>query len=249
VGCRLAAGTREITLVGQNVNSYLHDGLDFAGLIEQVAGLGVPRIRFTTNHPKDFSPALAKVMAELPNVCPALHLPAQSGSDSVLERMGRGYTNSQYRAKVEMARETVPGLGLTTDLMVGFPGESEDDFADTLRLVEDIRFDSAFLFNYNQRPGTRAAEWNDDVPPAVKQARLQVLIDKQAEITREINRSMVGRVEEVLVEGRARKEGLRGKLRRGTVINWQGEAIPGALCMVRVTAGDGHTLRGELATT
>jgi tRNA-2-methylthio-N6-dimethylallyladenosine synthase len=249
VEARMKAGTREITLVGQNVNSYQSAGVNFAGLLRAVAATGIPRIRFTTNHPKDLTRELIETMASLPNICPALHLPAQSGSDTVLRRMNRGYTRADYLIKVEMARSILPQLGLTTDLMVGFPGESEDDFAATLELVRLVRYDAAFLFKYNPRPGTPAYAWVDDVPPAVKQSRLSELIAVQAEITREVNQSLVGNLEDVLVEGTARKGGLRGRIPRGQVVNFGGDAHPGDIVQVRIISGSGHTLKGEWSKT
>jgi tRNA-2-methylthio-N6-dimethylallyladenosine synthase len=245
VEARLNAGTKEITLVGQNVNSYHSDGVNFAGLLQAVAATGVPRLRFTTNHPKDLTPEIIKVMATCPNICPALHLPAQSGSDAILAHMNRGYTPAQYLRKVEMARSIIPGIGLTTDLMVGFPGESEDDFAATLELVCRVRYDAAFLFKYNPRPGTPAFAMADDVPPSVKQSRLSELITLQAVITREVNQSLVGTVQEVLVEGRARKGGWRGRIPRGQVVNLAGDTRAGDFVSVRITDGTGHTLKGE----
>jgi tRNA-2-methylthio-N6-dimethylallyladenosine synthase len=249
VEARMLAGTREITLVGQNVNSYLSDGVNFAGLLHAVAATGIPRIRFTTNHPKDLTRELIEIMASLPNICPALHLPAQSGSDAVLRRMNRGYTREQYLAKVEMTRSIIPAIGLTTDLMVGFPGEGEDDYTATLKLVRLVRYDAAFLFKYNPRPGTPAYTMDDDVPPALKQARLSELITMQAEITREVNQALVSTVQEVLVEGGARKGGLRGRIARGQVVNFGGDAKPGEFVQVRITSGSGHTLKGEWSKT
>jgi tRNA-2-methylthio-N6-dimethylallyladenosine synthase len=245
VEARLASGMKMITLVGQNVNSYHSDGVNFSKLLRAVAASGVPRIRFTTNHPKDLTEELIKTMASQPNICPALHLPAQSGSDAVLRQMNRGYTRADYLAKVEMARSIIPAIGLTTDLMVGFPGESEDDFAATLELVRLVRYDAAFLFKYNPRSGTPAYTMDDDVPPSVKQARLSELIAVQAEITREINQSLVGNMGEVLVEGGARKGGWRGRIPRGQVVNFAGDANTGEFVQVKIVSGSGHTLKGE----
>jgi len=249
VEARLRASTREVTLVGQNVNSYYGDGINFAGLLQAVAATRIPRIRFTTNHPKDLTRELIETMASLPNICPALHLPAQSGSDAVLARMNRGYTRADYLGKVEMARSVIPEIGLTTDLMVGFPGETDDDFAATLELVRLVRYDAAFLFKYNPRPGTAAYTMTDDVPPAIKQARLSELIAMQVEITREVNRSLVGNIEEVLVEGGARKGGWRGRIPRGQVVNFGGETKPGEFVQIRITSGSGYTLKGEWSKT
>jgi tRNA-2-methylthio-N6-dimethylallyladenosine synthase len=245
VEARLQAGTKEITLVGQNVNSYNSDGVNFAGLLRVVVATGVPRLRFTTNHPKDLNREIIKMMAAYPNICPTLHLPAQSGSDTVLKRMNRGYTRADYLRRVEMARSIIPDLGLTTDLMVGFPGETGEDFAATLELVRHVRYDAAFLFKYNPRPGTPAFAIADDVPPSVKQSRLSELITLQAVITREVNQSLMGTVQEVLVEGRARKGGWRGRIPRGQVVNFAGDAQPGDFGPVQITSGSGHTLKGE----
>ncbi|MBM3472979.1 MAG: tRNA (N6-isopentenyl adenosine(37)-C2)-methylthiotransferase MiaB [Armatimonadetes bacterium] len=220
----VAEGVVEVTLLGQNVNSYgrgLEPRVDFADLLARLDGIeGLQRIRFTTSHPKDVSPRLIRAMAQLPSVCEHLHLPIQAGSDRVLERMGRGHTAQQYLTLVRAVRETVPGLSLTTDVMVGFPGETREDFEATLALFEAVRFDQAFMFRYNDRPGTRADEMTDKVPEEEKQARFIELVRLQNGIAREVNEAHVGEVLEVLVEGRDPKnpEKARGRTRQNKLV-------------------------------
>ncbi len=200
----VAEGCREVTLLGQNVNSYGHDlerDLDFPTLLEMVDAVeGVDRVRFTTSHPKDLTDRLIEAMAHLPSVCEHLHLPMQAGADGVLEAMGRGYTYEHFRSLVERAREAVPRLAVTTDVMVGFPGESEQEFEETLRAFEELQFDQAFMFKYNDRPGTRAEKIEPKVPEAEKQRRLVKLVALQNDIGREKNRRSLGESFEVLVE-------------------------------------------------
>ena len=225
----VAEGVVEITLLGQNVNSYGHgieppvDFADLLGRLEAVAGLR--RVRFTTSHPKDVSPKLMRAMAELPTVCEHLHLPVQAGSDRVLERMGRGHSAEQYLTLVQAAREAVPGLSLTTDVMVGFPGETREDFDSTLALFEIVRFDQAFMFRYNDRPGTRADEMADKLSEEEKQARFLELARLQNSIAREINEGRVGEEFEVLVEGRDAKDPkkARGRTRQNKLMIFPAE--------------------------
>ena len=200
----IGQGCREVTLLGQNVNSYgqdLRSGVDFSALLEMVdATEGLERIRFTTSHPKDLTERLIEALRDLPSVCEHLHLPIQAGADRVLEAMGRGYTYERFRSLVERARERIPGLAVTTDVMVGFPGETEEDFRATMRAFEELQFDQAFMFKYNDRPGTRAAEMEPKVPEQEKQRRLEELVALENEIAREKNRRLVGASFEVLVE-------------------------------------------------
>lgn len=200
----LDAGYQQITLLGQNVNAYGQDlerTIDFPDLLEQVDALcSGQRIRFTTSHPKDVAPRLIEALRDLPSLCEWLHLPLQAGDDEVLRQMGRGYTVAQYCDIVACARQAVPHLALTTDVMVGFPGETEAQFENTLRVMEEIGFDQAFTFKFSARPGTKAASLPDPVPEAAKQARLERLAAQQAERSREINRRLLGRQYEVLVE-------------------------------------------------
>lgn len=228
----VAAGHREVTLLGQNVNSYrgraeaeMAVGVDFPALLALVDAVpGLLRLRFTTAHPKDCSPALLAAMRELPTVCAHLHLPIQAGDDEVLARMGRGYTYAHYRSLAEAARDRVPGLAVTTDVMVGFPGETEEQFQRTLRAFEELRFDQAFMFKYSDRPGTRAAEFCDKVPEEVKQDRHLRLVALQNRIGREINRAQVGGELEVLVEGRDPKSPhkWRGRTRGNKLVVFAG---------------------------
>src|SRR5215475_2042545 len=199
-------GTREIVFLGQTVNAYRHDGWDFARLLRETAAVpGIDRIRFTSPHPADMSDATIDAMAECATVMPQIHLPVQSGSDRVLARMAREYTAGQYEALVERLRERVPGIALSTDVIAGFPGEDDDDFAATESLMRRVRYDAAFLFRYSSRPGTRAGRWPDDVPDAEKGRRLETLIALQETISAERNRRLVGADVEVLVEGPARR--------------------------------------------
>ena len=238
---RLAAeGVVEVTLLGQNVNSYgrgLEPPLDFAELLGRLDGIGgIRRIRFTTSHPKDLSAGLIRALADLPTVCEHLHLPIQAGADGVLDRMGRGHTAEQYLARVRAVREAVPGLSLTTDVMVGFPGETQEDFERTLALFETVRFDQAFMFKYNDRAGTRAGEMLDKVPEEEKQGRFIELVRLQNRLAREINEAHVGQEFEVLVHGRDPKapEKARGRTRQNKLVIFPaGEELNGRFVWVR----------------
>ncbi|MEN6343751.1 MAG: tRNA (N6-isopentenyl adenosine(37)-C2)-methylthiotransferase MiaB [Armatimonadia bacterium] len=239
----VADGYREITLLGQNVNSYQGlDETDFASLLRLVAEVpGLARLRFTTSHPKDLSERLLDTMAELGPLCEHLHLPIQAGDDEVLHRMGRGYTYSHYKSLVEAARSRMPGLAITTDVMVGFPGETEEQFLNTLRAFEEIRYDQAFMFKYSDRPGTRAALATDKVPEAVKQDRLERLVAVQNTISHDINEALVGRDFEVLVEGPDPKSPgkLRGRTRTNKLMIFEAadEDLRGKLVTVRAERG------------
>jgi tRNA-2-methylthio-N6-dimethylallyladenosine synthase len=252
-------GVREVTLLGQNVNAYgrgLDEAMDFAhpqdfaGLLERVSAVpGLERVRFVTSHPKDIGPRLVEAIGALAPVCEYLHFPAQSGSDRILERMNRGYTRAHYLGLVEGLRERVPAIALSTDLIVGFPGETDEDFEQTVSLVEAVRYDGAFMFKYSPRPGTAAAGLDDDVPLDVKKARLQRLLALQNEISLEKNRALVGRRMEVLVEGPSRKKAERyaGRTRCNRIAVF--EACPelvGRLVQVEVLDATPHTLHTRL---
>jgi tRNA-2-methylthio-N6-dimethylallyladenosine synthase len=241
-------GVREITLLGQNVNSYGRDvGSDFAELLRACDGVeGIRRIRFTSPHPKDFRAPVIAAMAECEAVCEHAHLPLQSGSTRILKAMRRTYTRERYLRLAEELRTAIPDLALTTDLIVGFPGESEDDFQETLSAVEEVGYDSAFTFVYSPRQGTEAAAMVDQVPEAVKQERIERLVEAVQRVAAVCNRERVGRVEEVLVEGPSRTDPafLRGRTRRNTTVNFTGNAAAGELVDVRIDDASSATLRG-----
>ena len=245
-------GVREITLLGQNVNSWGRDlapGLrtEFGELLRSCDAVdGIERIRFTSPHPKDFREPVIEAIAACGTVCEHLHLPLQSGSSRILKAMRRTYDRERYLRLVATLREAVPDLALGTDVIVGFPGETEADFRETLAVVEEVRFDSAFTFVYSPRHGTEAAGLPDQVPDDVKRDRIERLVDVVQRIAAERNNERVGRVEEVLVEGRSRTDDglLRGRTRRNTTVNFTGDAPPGELVDVEIAAATSTTLRG-----
>jgi tRNA-2-methylthio-N6-dimethylallyladenosine synthase len=241
-------GVGEVVFLGQTVNAY-HDGTwDFADLLRHTAAVpGVRRIRFTSPHPSDMSDRLLDAMAECEAVCPQLHLPVQSGSDRVLAAMGREYTVAAYEALVARLRARIPGIALSTDVIVGFPGEEDDDFAATEALVGRIRYDSAFLFKYSRREGTRAYREGDTVSEAEKARRLERLIALQERVSAERNQRLVGSVVEVLIEGPARRgEGLMaGKTPHLKTVVFPGRASVGKVVRVRVESATSHTLLGR----
>lgn len=242
-------GMRDVTLLGQNVNSYRDGPTTFAqllGIINNVPGL--ERIRFATSHPKDLSPELIDAIAHLDKVCEHVHLPVQSGSNSVLRRMNRSYTREDYVALVGSIRERIPGVAVTTDVIMGFPGETEKDCDATLSLMNEIRFDSAFMFRYSVREGTSAAAFDDDVPEAMKIERLKTAIELQKKITTTINQGLIGTVVEVLANGPSERDASRtfGKARSGkTVVFESPDDCAGKLVSVRVTDTSAWTLHGK----
>ena len=250
-----ADGVREVTLLGQNVNSWGRDLLpgirtEFGELLRAVDAVpGIGRIRFTSPHPKDFREPVIEAMAECSAVCEHTHLPLQSGSTRVLKRMRRTYGRERYLALVERLRDAIPDLALTTDIIAGFPGETEADFRETLEVVEEVRYDSAFTFVYSPRRGTEAAAMPDQVPEEVKRERVERLIEVVQRIARERNEERVGGVEEVLVEGPSRTEPtlLRGRTRRNTTVVFRGQAKAGELVRVRIEGATSTTLRGAEA--
>src|SRR5436305_2805320 len=250
-----ADGVREITLLGQNVNSWGRDLLpdvktEFVELLRAYDAIpGIDRIRFTSPHPKDFRAPVIAAMAECDAVCEHAHLPLQSGSSRILKLMRRTYTRERYLGLVDELRAAIPDLALTTDIIVGFPGESEHDFEHTLEVVEEVGFDGAFTFVYSPRAGTEAAAMADQVPEEVKRDRIERLIDRVQRLAHERNRARVGGVEEVLVEGPSRTDPafLRGRTRRNTTVNFAGSALPGELVDVRIDDATSTTLRGVQA--
>jgi tRNA-2-methylthio-N6-dimethylallyladenosine synthase len=253
---RLAAdGVREITLLGQNVNSWGRDLLpdirtEFGELLRACDAVdGVERIRFTSPHPKDFRAPVIAAMAESDAVCEHAHLPLQSGSSRILKAMRRTYTRDRYLRLVDEMRAAIPDLALTTDLIVGFPGETEDDFRETVDVVEEVRYDGAYTFVYSPRAGTEAATMPDQIPEDVKRDRIERLIEVVQRIAHDRNEKRVGRVEEVLVEGPSRTDPsvLRGRTRRNTTVNFTGGAEPGELVDVQIEGATSTTLRGAQA--
>ena len=255
----VSAGVREVTLLGQNVNSYGKDrpeGPDFPELLERVNGVtGLARIRFVTSHPADADQKMMECFGRLPKLAEYLHLPVQSGSDAVLKRMRRGYSIRDFRDKIAMARRSCPDIALSTDFIVGFPGETEDDFRMSLDLIREVGFDANFSFKYSPRPRTRAIRMNDDVPEEVKAARLEELQDLQDGIMAFRMARFLDRVEEVLVEGtsKARDFEWMGRTRTNRVVNFppptDGGVGPGDMVRVRIDRILAHSLRGRVAGT
>jgi tRNA-2-methylthio-N6-dimethylallyladenosine synthase len=248
-------GVREITLLGQNVNSWGRDlapdlRTHFGELLRACDAVpGIDRIRFTSPHPKDFRDPVIEAMAECASVCEHVHLPLQSGSSRVLKRMRRTYDAERYLRLVDKLRAAIPDLALGTDLIVGFPGETDDDFEQTLELVETVGYDSAFTFIFSPRSGTEAAAMPDQVPEEVKHARLERLVEIVQRIAAERNTMRIGSVEEVLVEGPSRTEPtlLRGRTRRNTTVNFAGSGRAGELVEVLIEGATSTTLRGREA--
>ena len=248
------AGYREVTLLGQNVNAYGVDfrprSVDFADLLAAVNAIdGIDRIRFVTSHPLDFTQHLVEAMAELDKVCEALHLPFQAGSDAILKAMRRGYTAAGYRDLIARLREAVQDIALSTDVIVGFPGETEEDFLETRRMLELVRFDSIFLFNYSERPGTVAPNLPDQVPHDVKQHRFDGLMNMQKRIALAANLPYEGQIVEVLVEGPSKKDPhkLTGRTRTNKIVNFPGDPdLIGNFLPVRVTRAGLYALDGEM---
>lgn len=245
-------GVSEVTLLGQNVNSYGRDIYNtprFADLLLALDDIpGLRRVRYTSPHPKDFREPVAQAMADSSVVCEHLHLPMQSGSDGILRAMKRSYTSDKYRAKLEMARNIIPGLAVTTDIIVGFPGETEEDFAQTLSLVEEMRFDGAFTFQYSKRPGTQAAVMADQLPSSIVQERFERLVASQQQISLERNLDVVGSELEVMVEGVSKKNvsKLTGRTRTNKLVHFAAEAKEGDFLKVFITGAAPSHLEGQL---
>jgi tRNA-2-methylthio-N6-dimethylallyladenosine synthase len=250
-----ADGVRELTLLGQNVNSWGRDlppaeRIGFGGLLRELDAVpGIERIRFTSPHPKDMRDDVIAAMAECASVCEQLHLPVQSGSTAVRRRMRRTYSRERYLALVERIRAAMPEIALTTDIIVGFPGESEADFEQTLSLYDEVGYDHAFTFVYSPRRGTEAAAMEEQVPDEVKRERIERLVERVQHHAALRNAALVGTVQEVLVEGPSRTDPalLRGRTRGNKVANFRGRALPGELVPVLVESATSQTLAGRLA--
>ncbi len=254
-------GVKEVTLLGQNVNAYRgrmldseeDDIVDFAMLLEYVHEIpGIERIRYTTSHPREMTQRIVDCYRKLPKLVSHLHLPVQAGSDRVLVNMKRGYTTLEYKSLIRKLREARPDICLSSDFIVGFPGETEEDFEKTMKLIDDVGFDASFSFIYSRRPGTPAADLADDVPEDVKTKRLLRLQARIQELADEVNRNMVGTVQRVLVEGISRKDSnqLAGRTDNNRIVNFDGHArLVNSFVYVRVTAALPHSLKGEIVTT
>ena len=244
-------GVKEITLLGQNVNSY-HDpgtGAGFIRLLEIIDSIeSLERLRFVTSHPKDFSEALVEAMAGLDTICEHVHLPVQAGSNKVLQGMGRGYTREEYLEKVSVLRELIPDVEITTDIIVGFPGEERDDFEQTLSLIETARYQNAFSFRFSPRPGTAAAQMTQTVSAETRKPWLPELQEAQNHITAEKHAAMVGKVVEVLVEGSGRLQNgkLEGRTRNNFIVHFTGDqALIGKTLDIRIVSSRKIHLNGE----
>ena len=246
-----AEGVKEIMLLGQNVNSYgldMEGELSFAQLLAELDKVGIERIRFMTSHPKDISDELIDVMAASKHICHALHLPVQHGSNRILQSMNRRYTREKYLERVEAIRTKVPDISLTTDLIVGYPGETEEEFEETCSLVERVGYDSAFTFIYSPRVGTRAADMPDQIPESVSSRRIQKLIALQNEITHKRYAKYLGQVHNVLVEEASRRDEnqMAGKNEYNITVNFPGDkSLVGQIVKVKITSAGESTLRGE----
>jgi tRNA-2-methylthio-N6-dimethylallyladenosine synthase len=250
-----ATGYKEILLLGQNVNSYGKDlagaGIDFSDLLRLLSGIeGIERIRFMTSHPKDLSVKLIEAIAEDPKICHQIHLPVQSGSTDILERMNRKYTKESYLALIGRIRAAIPDVCISTDIIVGFPGETEADFEETLDLIRQVRFDSAYTFIYSRREGTPAAKDLRVIPEEVISNRFDRLLETQNRISREINESLVGSVQKVLAEGPSKKDKnmWTGRSDGGKIVNFTSEAdCSGRILNIRIVNAQTWSLDGVIA--
>ena len=245
-------GYQEITLLGQNVNAYgkdLDEGHDFADLMEAVAKLGIPRLRFTTSHPWDFSSKMIDVIAKYPNIMKFIHLPVQSGNDEILRKMGRRYSRQDYLNLVKEMREKIPGLSLSTDIIVGFPNETEEEFQDTLSLVDIVKYEAAFTFIYSPRKGTPAAKMLDNVPYEVKSRRFKELVKHLEVNIEEYSKQMVGNTYDILVDGESKtdKSMMSGYTETNKMVHFKGDAsLIGKIVKVKITESHTYSLIGEL---
>lgn len=240
-------GYKEVTLLGQNVNSYRSD-VDFVGLLREIDSIGIERVRFVTSHPRDLSSALMDALVELPSLCNHLHLPLQSGSDVVLQAMNRRYSYAEYAEKIELIRKKVSSVAISTDIIVGFPGESNSDFEQTVKAIEEIEFDGMFAFKYSKRKGTRAYEMPAQVPDAVKAERLKRLLNIQEDIALKRNRALEGSVQEILVEGLSETDTsmLMGRTRSNKIVTIDNNGAPeGSVFSIQIEKARHHSLHGK----
>ena len=246
----LDQGFKDITLLGQNVNSYgkdFNDGTNFAKLLKELDVLGDYRLRFMSSHPRDFDEALIDVIKDSKNVCHQIHLPLQSGSDKIIKEMNRGYTKKHYLDLTDYIYKVLPDATISTDIIVGFPGETEEDFQDTLDVVEKVGYDQAYMFQYSIREGTRAAKMTEQVPEAIKKERFQRLLELQNKKSLERNNKMIGKTVEVLVEGFGERNNLTGRTSGNKVVNFKGvEKLTGKLVWVEITDANTWSLFGKV---
>ena len=245
-------GFKEVTLLGQNVNSYgknVHNNMDFPDLLKKIHDInGIERIRFVTSHPRDLSEKLIGAMKDLPKICGHMHLPLQAGSDSILSVMNRGYTYSDYKEKIEMLRNAIKEISVTSDIIVGFPGETDDDFKCTVKAISELKFDGIFSFKYSRRPQTRALELPGHIDEIIKSRRLAEILDLQVSITFDINRALEGEILEILVEGISSNDNakLTGRTTTNKIVNFSGdESDIGRLMKIRILRAQQHSLFGE----
>ncbi|MBM7624114.1 tRNA (N6-isopentenyl adenosine(37)-C2)-methylthiotransferase MiaB [Sporohalobacter salinus] len=246
-------GVKEITLLGQNVNSYGRDldkEIDFANLLERLDQIkGIERIRYMTSHPRDFTTKLVKTIADSDKVCEHFHLPVQSGSSRILKKMNRGYTQKEYLTLVEEIRKYIPQAAITTDFIVGFPGETEEDFVETIKIVKEVEFDMAYTFKYSQRSGTPAAKMEEQIDEEIKQNRLQKLMDIQSNISAQKNKKLIGKTVEVLGDGESKNNADRqtGRTRTNKIVVFNSDKdLTGKLINVKINKASSWTLNGDL---
>lgn len=247
------SGFKEVTLLGQNVNSYgrkSHENIDFTDLLYKLHDINsMQRIRFVTSHPRDFSEKLICAIKDLPKICEHLHLPIQAGSDKILESMNRGYTYNNYKRKIDLLRTAIPDIAITTDIIVGFPGESEEDFNQTMNALSEIEYDGIFAFKYSKRPGTRAIELPDHVDENIKSDRLGNILEFQEEITYRKNKQLEGHDAEILVDGISGSDAnkMTGRTTTNKIVNFYGDSeLIGQLVKVRILEAKPHSLYGEI---
>jgi tRNA-2-methylthio-N6-dimethylallyladenosine synthase len=243
-------GIQEVTLLGQNVNSYLWKDINFPKLLQQANKIdNIKRIRFVTSHPKDLSDELIETMANYDKICEHIHLPVQSGNNEILKMMNRNYTVEHYLNRINKLRELMPDIAITTDVIAGFPGESNEQFMDTYKLMEEVRYDFAFMFKYSPRTGTKAADYSNQIDEEIRLQRLQKLIDLQTEITHEKYKNQIGQIKEVYVEGPSKKDinEYSGKSRDFKITIFPGdESLVGKFVDVKVEEAAGWTLKGHI---
>ncbi len=240
-------GYKEVQLLGQNVNSYRDGEYDFAALLRHINDIkGIERIRFITSHPRDLSEKLIRTMAELEKVCEHLHLPIQSGSDRILELMNRGYNYAEYKRKVGLLRHYIPEISITTDIIAGFPSETEEDHSLTIKALEEIQYDGIFAFKYSQRPGTKAAEMPEQIPEDIKSRRLSEILKLQDSITLKKNNALISSVQEVLVEGKNEAGETMARTRTNKIVILDKELPAGTIINVRITEARIHSLSARI---